>query len=202
MKLTYFFIAVISCFSVQAADKIDINTNWFFCQGDTIQSQSNTWSKVSLPHTFNPSGSSKIYREQKEELRYTGIGWYKKSLFINKEYQNKRLFLRFDGAYIDTDVFINGKKIGNHQGGYTAFVFEITDYVNYNKENLIAVKVNNAYNADITPLGGGYVKFGGITRPVWLEVKENLCISPLHYASTGVYCKPSNISKKKRIPRC
>lgn len=204
-SLRFFFIlcvVIVSIHSSIAQEKRNINTNWFFHKGEVLDGLSNKvnqkqWTEITLPHTYNPSGSAKVYKEQKKELSYRGTAWYKKNIFIDANLKHKRLFLRFDGAYIDTDVYINGKKIGNHKGGYTAFVFEITDAVNYGKNNLISVRVNNEYNPDITPLGGGYLKFGGITRPVWLEIKESVCISPLHYASTGVYCKPLKVNSKK-----
>ncbi len=202
-----FILVIIGIFQLQLnaqidREKISINSNWSFQKGSprdslAIKLDRKNWTGVTLPHTYNPSGSSEIYRNQKEKVVYEGPAWYKKNLFIKKEWKNKRVFIRFEGSYIDTDVYINGREIGNHQGGYSAFIFEITDDVEYGVDNYISVRVSNEYNPGITPLGGGYVKFGGITRPVSLLIKDKLCISPLHYASTGVYCKQSGVSKKK-----
>lgn len=179
----------------------NINANWQFKKGvanDALLKGrvASDWQNIDLPHTFNPSGTLDIYRNHKEDVIYQGIAWYRKNLYIDKLLKGKRLFLHFDGAYIDTDVYINGKKIGNHKGGYSAFVFEITNAVSYGRDNLLSVRVSNEYSDDITPLGGGYVKFGGITRPVSLIVKDDFCISPLHYASRGVYCKQLDVTEK------
>ncbi len=202
LLLVLFLLNGFSNYGQQHTYKKDINDSWFFKLGNDSNALSSpisesNWSEVTLPHTFNPSGTSEIYREHGKEVMYAGDAWYKRKLFIEDNLKNKRIFLRFDGAYITTDVFINGKKVGYHKGGYSAFIFEITNKVNYGKENTISVKVNNEHTNEITPLGGGYIKFGGITRPVWLEVKDKVCISPLHYASTGVYCKQLNVNSSK-----
>ncbi|WP_111708872.1 glycoside hydrolase family 2 protein [Lutibacter citreus] len=205
LKKLVLLTVFIMCFQqteMLAQIKENINANWFFQKGEVSDALSKNinqskWQKVEIPHTFNPSGTAEIYRDQKEEVGYQGPAWYRKDLYIPQELKGKRLFLHFDGAYIDTDVYINGEKIGNHKGGYSAFVFEVTNKVKYGQDNLISVRVSNEYSPDITPLGGGYIKFGGITRPVSLIVKDEFCISPLHYASSGVYCKQLNISEEK-----
>ena len=82
-----------------------------------------------------------------------GIGNYEKKLFIRPEWQGKRLFLRFEGANSIADVFINRRHIGEHRGGYGAFVFEITGEVNYGK-NSILVRVNNGGTTGRDAFGG------------------------------------------------
>ncbi|WP_075590836.1 glycoside hydrolase family 2 protein [Labilibacter marinus] len=200
MKTRIFIALFVLGLSIKAQQ--NINSNWFFKKGEAENALDKTvdlkeWKEVELPHTYNPSGSAEVYREQKVDVSYTGQAWYRKSLMVDNKLKGKRLFLHFDAVYIDANVYINGERIGNHKGGYSAFAFEITDKVKYGSENLISVSVSNKYNPEITPLSGGYIKFGGITRPVSLIVKEKFCISPVHYATTGVYCKPKNITKEK-----
>ena len=72
-----------------------------------------------------------------------GIGNYTKKIFIRPEWQGKRLFLRFEGANCVSNVFVNGKHIGEHRGGYGAFVFEITDKVEYGKENTLLLNTRH-----------------------------------------------------------
>ena len=106
-----------------------------------------------------------------------------------------------------SNVFVNGKHIGEHRGGYGAFVFEITDKVEYGKENTLLVRVNNGEQLDVMPLVGDFNFYGGIYRDVHLLLTDNLCISPLDYASswglshtatdygqTGSYCARINLS--------
>lgn len=91
----------------------------------------------------------------------------------------------------------NGKHIGEHRGGYGAFVFEVTDKVEYGKENTLLVRVNNGEQLDVMPLVGDFNFYGGIYRDVHLLLTDNLCISPLDYASSGVYLIQQQITDKQ-----
>lgn len=146
---------------------------------------------VNLPHTWNDvdgtAGKVDYYR---------GAADYRKRIFIPQSYTGKRLFLRFEGVGTVADLFINEDFVGNHTGGYAAFCFEITDKVKIGKENEILVKVNNAYQTGIIPLEGDFVIYGGIYRPVNLIVAEQSCITPLDFASCGVYLTQRNVSPK------
>lgn len=93
-----------------------------------------------------------------------------------------------------SNVFVNGKHIGEHRGGYGAFVFEITDKVEYGKENTLLVRVNNGEQLDVMPLVGDFNFYGGIYRDVHLLLTDNLCISPLDYA-----CRLGFISYSNRL---
>lgn len=144
--------------------------------------------KVHLPHTWNAEnvfGKIDYYR---------GTMVYQRSLSLGKELVGKRLFLYFEGVNSVANVFVDGKLIGEHLGGYTAFCFEITDYITLGKEAIITVLVSNAYRTDVLPLSGDFNVYGGIHRPVYLLTTGKDCISPLDYASSGVYIKPQNVS--------
>lgn len=105
------------------------------------------WEKVSIPHTWN-AGMSWTTRGG----YYRGICWYKHQLIIPSTYRDKRLFLHFEGANQETEVFVNGSRVGHHKGGYTGFTFEISDLLNYAKgtegsvSNKLLVKVDNSFN--------------------------------------------------------
>ena len=83
----------------------------------------------------------------------------------------KRLFLRFDGAAHQAEVFVNGKKAGQHQGGYTAFTLEITDLVSRDGDNLLSVRLDTREDPQVPPFGFviDYLTYGGLYREVWLE---------------------------------
>ena len=108
--------------------------------------------------------------------------------------QVESIYLKFDGANITADVYLNGIYLGGHRGGNSAFCFDITSQAIIGGDNVIAVKVNNAYNADIPPLSADFTFFGGIYRDVHLLVTDKLSVTSLDYASAGVYLKPTNVS--------
>ena len=166
-----------------------LNENWSFCFSHQVNK--GTARRVDLPHTWNAQDAISGKVDYKR-----GIGNYEKRIFIKPEYQGKRLFLRFEGVNTVASVFVNRKYAGEHHGGYGAFVIEITDKVNYGKDNSILVRVNNAEQLDIMPLVGDFNMYGGIYRDVNLIVTEKVCISPLDYASSGVKLIQDSVSNE------
>lgn len=173
----------------QREDKL-INQDWSFRFSHQVNA--NAARRVDLPHTWNAQDALGGKYDYKR-----GIGNYTKKIFIRPEWQSKRLFLRFEGANCVSNVFVNGKHIGEHRGGYGAFVFEITNKVEYGKENTLLVRVNNGEQLDVMPLVGDFNFYGGIYRDVHLLLTDNLCISPLDYASSGVYLIQQQITDKQ-----
>jgi len=113
------------------------------------------------------------FNTQMPELTYYEATIWHKKTFQAKIDKNKRLFIHFGAVNYTADVYINGKLIGNHEGGFTPFQFEITDDVR-NGENTVIVKVNNQRIKDGVP-GPGYdwFNYGGITRDVNLIETNN-----------------------------
>lgn len=155
------------------------------------QVQKGTEVRVDLPHTWNAQDALSGKIDYKR-----GIGNYEKNLFIRPEWKGKRLFIRFEGVNNIADVFINRRHIGEHRGGYGAFIFEITGKVEYGKENSILVRVNNGEQLDIMPLVGDFNFYGGIYRDVHLLITDETCISPLDYASPGVRLIQDSVSHR------
>ncbi|WP_390902581.1 sugar-binding domain-containing protein, partial [Tannerella forsythia] len=116
--------------SAQQRQDILLNDHWNFRFSHQVQK--NTEVRVDLPHTWNAQDALSGKPDYKR-----GIGNYGKKLFIRSEWQGKRLFLRFDGVNSVTNLFINNLHVGEHRGGYGAFIFEITGKVEYGKENSI-----------------------------------------------------------------
>jgi beta-galactosidase len=171
-----------------------LNAGWRFIREDVAGAQASgfddsSWTNLSLPHTWNSAdgqdGGNNYYR---------GIGWYRCRFTPNGSYTNRQFFLKFDGAFSVADVWINGNFLGQHQGGFAAFVFDATPFINVGADNVIAVKVNNAYNANIPPLSADFTFFGGLYRDVHLLVTDPVQISPLDYGSAGIYLKPTEVS--------
>ena len=120
---------------------------------------------------------------------YRGDGWYRTTLTLSAESLHKRHFLRFEGANMRCDVFLNEQLIGSHEGGYTAFCLEITDVLREGG-NLLAVKVNNAFSQRIAPLTADFTFYGGLYREVELIETEKLCFSRTQLAARGLRLIP------------
>lgn len=166
-----------------------LNNDWNFRFSHQVQK--GTEVRVDLPHTWNAQDALSGKIDYKR-----GIGNYEKNLFIRPEWKGKRLFIRFEGVNNIADVFINRRHIGEHRGGYGAFIFEITGKVEYGKENSILVRVNNGEQLDIMPLVGDFNFYGGIYRDVHLLITDETCISPLDYASPGVRLIQDGVSHR------
>ena len=166
-----------------------LNNDWNFRFSHQVQK--GTEVRVDLPHTWNAQDALSGKMDYKR-----GIGNYEKNLFIRSEWKGKRLFIRFEGVNNIADVFINRRHIGEHRGGYGAFIFEITGKVEYGKENSILVRVNNGEQLDIMPLVGDFNFYGGIYRDVHLLITDETCISPLDYASPGVRLIQDSVSHR------
>lgn len=146
---------------------------------------------VNLPHQWNTDalgGKSDYYR---------GVGNYMRYIEAPEEWRDKRVMLRCGAANITADVLVNGRYVGRHQGGSSAFVFEIGPYLNYNGRDLVWIIVNNTGNIDVMPTAGDEVAYGGLYRDVHLVVVEPTHISLDHYGSEGVYVHTKGVSSQE-----
>lgn len=172
----------------------DLSPGWRFIRQDvagaeTVGFDDSAWTPLDVPHTWNnldgQDGGNNYYR---------GPGWYRRHYTPDPARAGHRLFLKFNGANIVTDVWVNGAYAGQHQGGFAAFVFDVTANLVAGADNVIAVKVNNASNTNIPPLSADFTFYGGIYREVSLLATEPVHITPLDYGSSGVYLKTANVS--------
>ena len=130
-----------------------------FLRGEPVETES-----VRLPHTC-----------REVPLHYASPGDYEMVCGYRRRFtvpaDAPRLFLRFDGAAHQAVVFVNGKRAGEHRGGYTAFTLEITDLVDRNQENLLSVCLDTREDPQVPPFGFviDYLTYGGLYREVWLE---------------------------------
>ena len=156
-------INTLSC-SAQT-EKESINETWKHFTGDAegaekVDFNDKSWQTVNLPHTWN---GVVAYSDKKY---YRGVGWYHKNLNITQKYSGKQLFLHFEGVFLKASVYLNGKFVGEHKGGYTAFTFDISNFVSIPGINTIAVKVDSSKDLNLPPISGDYTMFGGIYRDV------------------------------------
>ncbi|MCA9735211.1 MAG: beta galactosidase jelly roll domain-containing protein [Deferribacteres bacterium] len=177
--------------------RFTINDNWRFFFSDSILALSELpakgWQQINLPHTWNindtPTDTS-TYRR--------GIGWYKKQLRLPSSTDGKRIFLHFEGANQISDVYVNEKKVGSHIGGYTAFIFDVSDFINRDdRANTITVRVDNRFNKNVPPLSADFTFYGGIYRDVWLTATNSVHFSLEDYGSNGIYISTPYVSAEK-----
>lgn len=122
---------------------------------------------------------------------------YIRELYVPKEWANRRLFLRFGGAQSVVSLFVNEAYVGEHRGSYTAFTFEITDYVKAGDKNILRLIVEGGVRSDVLPVSTDQNIYGGIYRDVELLVTSNNAISPLHYSSDGVFVEQKIVDKER-----
>lgn len=146
---------------------------------------------VDLPHTWNTDalGGKPDY--------YQGLGGYFKAFEIPAEWEGQRIFIRFGGANSTCDLYVNGKHAGQHRGGYTAFAWEITQWIRFGERNTLSVRVNNAPDLNLPPLVGDFNFYGGLYREVELIVTADTHIALDDYGSSGVYITPVQVSAER-----
>ncbi len=194
MKTVRFFLVFLAAFAGltaqgQREDRL-LNEAWKFRFSHQVNMSDAR--RVDLPHTWNTVDALAGQPDYKR-----GIGNYTRKLHVPASWRGRRLFLKFEGANAVTNVFVNGKMLGEHRGGYGAFVFELTGRVEYGKDNEILVRVNNGEQLDVMPLVGDFTMYGGIYRDVHLLLTDAVCISPLDHASSGIYLVQRSVTDEK-----
>ena len=166
--------------TIQARQRQNFDADWLFLLGDSAQMSQvdyndSFWRKLNVPHDWaiegdfyvgNPSGAG-------GGALPGGIGWYRKHFTLDKI---EKVFIEFDGVYMNSTVYVNGKEVGFRPYGYSSFEYDITPYVKKG-ENVVAVRVDNSDQPNSRWYSGC-----GIYRHVWLT-KTN----PIHVKHWGVF---------------
>ena len=179
---------------------ISFNEGWTFKKGPFTEDKvkygdifKQKWDKVEIPHTWNAKDMQLKY-----DQFYAGDAYYRKKFQVDEELKGKRVFIRFEGVAQVMDLYVNGRYVGNHKGGYSACAFDLSRVLNYGKENELLVRVNNAASPEVIPVNHVlFGVYGGIYRPVWLVVTGKVGIAVNDYASPGVYITQENVSRRK-----
>jgi beta-galactosidase len=174
-------------------DSQPFNDGWLFKKAEDLpKTLDEDWQPVKIPHTWNAEDM-----QVKKNTFYEGEAYYRKTYTPDPSLGDKRVFLRFEGVAAVAEVYINGVFAGNHKGGYSAFVIEMTKLLRYGQENEILVKADNNSRPDVIPVNHTlFGVYGGIYRPVELIVTEKLNITVTDYASPGIYISQKNVSDK------
>jgi beta-galactosidase len=161
-----------------------IDADWLFHLGDippadqaiAANYDDAQWQRVHLPHDYALEGKYDEKNARNHGYLPFEVGWYRKHLVIPASDRDKVVRLDFDGVFRDSQVWLNGKLLGKHEGGYTPFSFDISKLARYGEENVIAVRV------DPRQFEGWWYEGAGIYRHVHLTA-----LSPLHIAQWGTY---------------
>lgn len=189
------FLTVGSCTSAEKMTndrRQDFTAGWTFHLGDDSAASrpdydDTAWRILNLPHDWaiegefsrdNPSGTG-------GGALLGGIGWYRKTFTVDKADEGKRLYIDFDGVYMNSEVFINGHSLGVRPYGYVSFSYDLTPYIKWGGKNVVAVRVDNGEQPNSRWYSGC-----GIYRNVWLTK-----LNPVHIAQWGTFITAEDVSK-------
>lgn len=165
--------------------RLNFNHNWLFELGDNVQNSTPSlndkhWRRLNVPHDWSveyPVDENHLTDSGGGYVK-TGIAWYRKHYnYTHDMMGNKLVSLMFDGIYMDSTVYINGKRVGECVYGYSSFSVNLTDQL-IEGDNVIAVRVNNSLQPNSRWFTGS-----GIYRNVWMDIHERV-----HLAQWGVFC--------------
>ncbi|WP_243739344.1 sugar-binding domain-containing protein [Flavicella sediminum] len=192
------FLMLVVCTACSKSTEGNKNENfdfdWKFYAGEIANTENpafndSDWRTVNLPHDWSIEGSF-----SKANPSFSRGGWlptgkvvYRKSFTVPKDQKNKRMVIYFDGAYRNSEVYLNGHLLGKRPFGYISFHYDMTQYINFGKENVITVKLDNSNQP-----GSRWYTGTGIYRHVKLITTDKLYI-PVW----GNYIVPKNVLKNE-----
>ncbi|SDI35701.1 beta-galactosidase [Mucilaginibacter gossypii] len=175
----------------QNRQKLDFDKSWRFNLGAVENGEKTTlndskWRVLNLPHDWSIEGKFSKDNPATPEggALPGGIGWYRKTFTVPATSKGKLVYIDFDGVYQKSDVWINGHHLGFRPNGYISFRYELTPYLNFGGNNVIAVKVDNSVQPNSRWYSGS-----GIYRHVWLVTTNKTAID--HW---GTYVTTSDIT--------
>jgi len=199
-ELALVLLLMVSLFSGFAQNNPNIERkqlfdyDWKFYQGDTASAKlkdfnDKSWRSLDLPHDWSIEGQIQPKNTTGNAGGFfpTGIGWYRKTFNAPAEWKGKNISIYFEGVYMNSEVFINGKSLGVRPYGYSSFMYNLSPYLDFDKENVIAVRVDNSQQ-----LNSRWYSGSGIYRHVWM-----IGTNPVHVAQWGVGISTPEISLKK-----
>ncbi len=173
--------------------KQPFNHDWQFHLGDFEGARwrplpDETWQTVDLPHDWSITLPRASHNESGVAGGFfpMGRGWYQKQFTARPEWQGKRVFIEFEGIYMNAAVWLNRNLLGHHPYGYTSFHYDLTPYLQWDQPNQLRVFVDNAHQVNSRWYSGS-----GIYRPTWLLVAETV-----HIAHWGVYVTTPHITSE------
>ncbi|MBQ4251700.1 MAG: glycoside hydrolase family 2 protein [Erysipelotrichaceae bacterium] len=155
-----------------------LNNNWQFTENwtEAFMRNEGVFPTVRLPHTVK-----EVPYHYVDDKSYQMICGYRTIINITESLAYKRVFVHFEGAGHIATVYLDGHELVTHKCGYTAFEAELTDYVKRGQDHVLAVRLDTTENGEVPPFGFviDYLTYGGIYRPVWLDIREKTYIDDL-----------------------
>jgi len=193
MMRTFFILAIGLLFLIRtshaqtrAREEILFNFDWGFLKGNPGDGDfqnideryfyqwidESDWEEVQLPHDASVGGKFSLKNSTRANgwLPF-GNGWYRKHFKVAESSKEKKVFIQFEGIYRDAGIYINGIYLGRHLNGYLGFEYDLTKYINFGGDNVIAVRYNNSKRETSRWYTGE-----GIYRDVWLKITDKLYI--------------------------
>ncbi|TKC10443.1 DUF4982 domain-containing protein [Pedobacter polaris] len=219
MKHKLFLLFFLSALGLQTSfaqnqrSTYNFNPGWKLYIGDITNAEAidfddKSWKGITLPYAWN---EGEAFKKSIEDLS-TGIAWYRKHFTLPNGAQDKKIFLEFEGIRQAGEFYLNGKFIGRHENGITAFGFDISNLIIPDKENVLAVRIDNAWNYREKATNSPYqwndknfnANYGGISKNVRLHIAGKLYQTLPLYSSlktTGnyIYAKNFNITGKSAV---
>ncbi|MBQ8674045.1 MAG: DUF4982 domain-containing protein [Bacteroides sp.] len=194
----------------QPREKYNFNPQWLLHIGEAEGAEKKNhpdadWTAVTLPHAFNEDEAFKVSIKEMTDT----VAWYRKHFRLPRTAKGKKVFIEFEGVRQGADFYLNGKHLGLHENGAMAVGFDLTPYINYSGENVIAVRTDNDWQYQERATGTKFqwndrnfnANYGGIPKNVWLHITDKLYQTlPLYsnLGTTGVYIYARDIRVKSR----
>ncbi|CZQ89131.1 Hypothetical protein Tpal_1096 [Trichococcus palustris] len=174
---------------------IHFNQDWKFIKQDEDQAMGidfddRNWKVVQVPHTWNAIDGANGFAYHK------GACWYRKEFTIDDSVQGNKVYIEFEGANSITDVYLNGQHLGQHRGGYSTFRFDLTEAIDFDAKNTLAVKVDNTDVDDVYPQMADFTFYGGIYRDVNLVIANPVHFDLMDHGSKGVYVIQEEVNEE------
>ena len=173
--------------------KLLFNDDWIFHLDDVsgaekVDFDDRNWRQLSLPHDWSIEGDfdEKAVVGGNGGYLPVGVGWYRKHFSIPEN--SRKIWIEFDGSYMNTEVWLNGSYIGKHVNGYISFYFDLTPFLKQG-ENVIAVRVDNSIQTNSRWYSGS-----GIYRHVWLNVA-----GPIHISQWGTFITTTDVTNTSAV---
>ena len=210
IKILCFLFLFSAGLQANKREKYNFNAQWLLHVGDMAGAEKNNfadrqWKKITLPRAFNEDDA---FRVDIKEMTDT-ISWYRKHFRLPETAKGKKVFVEFEGVRQGADFYLNGKHLGIHENGVMAVGFDLTPYINYNGENVIAVRIDNNWRYKERATDTEYQwnnnnfnsNYGGIPKNVWLHITDKIYQTlPLYsnLRTTGVYIYATDIHTQSR----
>jgi beta-galactosidase len=132
---------------------------------------------------------------------WRGIGWYRKHFTLDESFRGREVFLEFEGVNSVAEFWLNGVRVGGHEGGYTSFQFNVTGHAMFGgRENILVAKVDNLFHPTVPPtVKTDYCFYGGIYRDVWLRICEHAHLSEVVWSTPRVNETEAEVRLQSRI---